>query len=80
MLLYTLGKLCELGRISGRFSAKILECDRWESYRLLSENGFTVIDYPDEKLEREGKVEDVWCTLSSSSTDNDVQVYIYEKL
>lgn len=62
VLLYTLGKLYELGRISGGFGAKILGCDRWEFYRLLSENGFAVIDYPDEELEREGQVEDTWYT------------------
>ncbi len=60
VLLYTLGKLYELGRISGGFGAKILGCDRWEFYRLLSESGFAVIDYPDEELEQEGQVEDVW--------------------
>ena len=56
VLLYTLGKLYEMGRISGGFGAKILGCDRWEFYRLLSENGFAVIDYPEEKLEREAEV------------------------
>ena len=60
VLLYTLGKLYEMGRISGGFGAQILGCDRWEFYRLLSENGFAAIDYPDEELEREGKVEDIW--------------------
>ncbi len=60
VLLYTLGKLYELGRISGGFGAKILGCDRWEFYRLLSESGFAVIDYPDEELEQEGQIEDVW--------------------
>jgi predicted HTH domain antitoxin len=60
VLLYTLGKLYELGRISGGFGAKMLGCDRWEFYRLLSENGFAVIDYPDEELEREASIDDVW--------------------
>ncbi len=60
VLLYTLGKLYELGRISGGFAAKMLGCDRWEFYRLLSENGFAVIDYPDEELEREASIDDVW--------------------
>lgn len=53
VLIYTLGKLYELGRISGGFGAQILGCDRWEFYRLLSENGFAVIDYPDHELEAE---------------------------
>ncbi len=52
VLLYTLGKLYELGRISGGFGAKMLGCTRWDFYRALSENGFAVIDYPDEELER----------------------------
>ena len=60
VLLYTLGKLYEQGRISGGFGAKILGCDRWEFYRLLSENGFAVIDYPDDELEREAEVDDIW--------------------
>ena len=55
VLLYTLGKLHELGRISGGFGAKMLGCDRWEFYRVLSEYGFAVIDYPEEELEREGQ-------------------------
>jgi predicted HTH domain antitoxin len=45
VLIYTLGKLYELGQISGGFAAQILGCDLWEFYRLLSENGFAVIDY-----------------------------------
>jgi hypothetical protein len=49
-----------MGRISGGFGAQILGCDRWEFYRLLSENGFAVIDYPDDELDREGTVEEIW--------------------
>jgi predicted HTH domain antitoxin len=60
VLLYTLRKLYEQGRISGGFGAKILGCDRWEFYRLLSENGFAVLDYPDEELEREANVDGAW--------------------
>jgi hypothetical protein len=60
VLLYTLGKLYEQGRISGGFGAKILGCDRWEFYRLLSENGFNVIDYPDDELEREANIDPKW--------------------
>ncbi len=55
VLLCTIGKLYELGRISGGFGAKIPGCTRWDFYRALSENGFAVIDYPDEELEREGR-------------------------
>ncbi len=54
-LIYTLGKLYETGRISGRLGAQILGCDRWEFYRLLTENGFFVIDYPEEELLEEAE-------------------------
>jgi len=53
MLIYALGKLYDLGRISGGFGAQIMGCSRWEFYRLLSENGFAVIDYATEELEAE---------------------------
>ncbi|SHK08640.1 UPF0175 family protein [Rhodothermus profundi] len=53
VLIYTLGKLYEEGKISGGLGAQILGCDRWEFYRLLSTHGFSVIDYPEEELERE---------------------------
>jgi len=58
--LYTSGKLYETGRISGGFAAKILGCDRWEFYRLLSENGFAVIDYPEDELAQEADVGGGW--------------------
>jgi hypothetical protein len=32
-----------------------LGCDRWEFYRLLSENGFAVIDYPADELAAEAQ-------------------------
>jgi predicted HTH domain antitoxin len=54
-LVYTLGKLYETGQISGGLGAQILGCARWEFYRLLSENGFAVIDYPPEDLEQEAE-------------------------
>ncbi len=60
VLIYTLGKLYETGRISGGFGATMLGCDLWEFYRLLSENGFAVIDYPDEELEQEAVLRDEW--------------------
>ena len=60
VLIYTLGKLYETGQISGGFGAQLLECVRWEFYRLLSENGFAVIDYPDDELDREAEVGDMW--------------------
>lgn len=50
VMIYTLGHLYEQGKISSGLGARILECDRWEFYRLLSEHGFSVIDYaPDEQ-------------------------------
>ncbi len=52
-LVYVLGKLYEEGVISGGLAANILGCDRWEFYRLLSEHGFNVIDYPEDELEEE---------------------------
>jgi hypothetical protein len=60
-------KLYEMGRISGGFGAQILGCDRWEFYRLLSENGFAVIDYPDDELDREGTVEEIWYKQAQES-------------
>jgi predicted HTH domain antitoxin len=55
ILIYTLGKLYELGRISGGLGAQIMGCTRWEFYRMLSENGFAVIDYGEEEWEDEAR-------------------------
>jgi predicted HTH domain antitoxin len=60
ILLHTLGSLYEAGRISGGLGARVMGCNRWEFYRLLSEHGFAVIDYPDEELDREAEVGQVW--------------------
>jgi len=60
ILLYSLGSLYALGRISGGLGAKVMGCSRWEFYRLLSESGFAVIDYPEEELNREAEVGAVW--------------------
>ena len=54
-LIYTLGKLYEMGRISGGLGAQIMGCDRREFYRLLSENGFAVIDYAESGLDEEAE-------------------------
>lgn len=67
VFIYTLGKLYEAGRISGGLGAQVLGCDRWEFYRLLSENGFAVIDYPDEQLEREAQIGDEWRDRTTAS-------------
>jgi predicted HTH domain antitoxin len=60
VLIFTLGKLYEAGRISGGLGAKVLGCDRWDFYRLLSDNGFAIFDYPDEELDQEGEVGSEW--------------------
>jgi predicted HTH domain antitoxin len=44
-MILALGKLYEEGKISSRIGAGILECSRFEFYRLISEQGFAVIDY-----------------------------------
>jgi predicted HTH domain antitoxin len=67
VFIYTLGKLYEAGRISGGLGAQVLGCDRWEFYRLLSEHGFAVIDYPDEELKQEAQVGDEWLGQMTSS-------------
>jgi len=43
--IYTLGHLYEQGKISSGLGAQVLGCDRREFYRLLTEHGFSVIDY-----------------------------------
>jgi len=58
VLIWTLGKLYEQGRISSGLATSILGCDRWEFYRLLSENSFYVIDYPEDELAEEGKFDE----------------------
>lgn len=52
-LIYVLGKLYESGKISGGLGARALECSKIEFYRILSENGFNIIDYPDDELQKE---------------------------
>ena len=55
VMIYTLGHLYEQGKISSGFGARILECDRWEFYRLLSEHGFSVIDYAEDEQAYEAR-------------------------
>jgi len=55
VLLYTLGKLYEEGQISGRLAASIIGCNLLEFYKMLSEHGFNVIDYPEDELEEEAE-------------------------
>ena len=54
-MIYTLGYLYGEGKISSGLGASILACDRWEFYRLLSEYGFAVIDYPADELAQEAE-------------------------
>jgi predicted HTH domain antitoxin len=51
--IYTLGHLYEQGKISSGIGAKVLGCGRFEFYRLLSEHGFSIIDYDEEELQDE---------------------------
>ncbi|MFH1906136.1 MAG: UPF0175 family protein [Chloroflexota bacterium] len=55
VVIYTLGHLYKQGKISSGIGAQVLGCDRYEFYRLLSENGFSVIDYTEDELDRESK-------------------------
>jgi predicted HTH domain antitoxin len=55
VMIYTLGPLYEQGRISSGLGAQILGCDRWEFYRLLSEYGFSVLDYAEDEQDPEAE-------------------------
>ena len=55
VMVHTLGPLYEQGRISSGLGAQILHCDRWEFYRLLSEYGFSVLDYAEDEEESEAE-------------------------
>ncbi|MCA9927583.1 MAG: UPF0175 family protein [Anaerolineales bacterium] len=51
----TLGHLYEQGKISSGVGARLLECDRYKFYRLLSEQGFSIIDYTEAELNIESQ-------------------------
>lgn len=53
VMIYTLGHLYEQGKISSGIGASILDCNRWEFYRQLSDHGFSVIDLDPEELDAE---------------------------
>jgi predicted HTH domain antitoxin len=53
--IYTVGHLYRQGKISSGVGARVLGCDRWEFYRLLTEYGFSVIDYPADEQEYEAQ-------------------------
>lgn len=55
VMILTLGKLYQEGKISSGVGAEILGCDRLEFYRLISEQGFAVIDYTEAEFEQEAQ-------------------------
>lgn len=55
VMISTLGSLYEQGRISSGLGAQVLGCDRREFYRLLTEHGFSVLDYAEDEQEFEAK-------------------------
>ena len=55
VMIYTLGHLYEQGKISSGVGARILDCDRWTFYHLLTEYGFAVIDYAAEDMADEAQ-------------------------
>ncbi|MCL2939581.1 MAG: UPF0175 family protein, partial [Trichodesmium sp. MAG_R02] len=55
VMVLTLGKLYEEGKISSGVGSKILGCDRSEFYRLIREQGFAVIDYTETEFEEEAR-------------------------
>ena len=55
VMIYTLGQMYQQGKISSGVGARVLGCDRWEFYRLLTEYGFSVIDYAEGEEEYEAQ-------------------------
>jgi predicted HTH domain antitoxin len=55
VMIYTLGQLYQEGKISSGFGADVLGCTRWEFYHLLTEYGFSVIDYAEGDQEIEAQ-------------------------
>lgn len=53
VIIYTLGHLYQEGKISSGIGAQVLGCDKQTFYTLLSENGFSVIDYTEQEWELE---------------------------
>ena len=49
VLVSTLGSLYAQGKISSGLAAQVLGCDRGEFYRLLTENGISVLDYAEDE-------------------------------
>ena len=55
VMVLTLGKLYEEGKISSGVGSKVLGCDRSKFYHLISEQGFAVIDYTETEFEEEAR-------------------------
>jgi len=55
VLVATVGRLYQQGKISSGLGAQVLDCDRWEFFRLLGERGFPAIDYAEEDQEYEAR-------------------------
>jgi predicted HTH domain antitoxin len=55
VMVYTLGQMHRQGQISAGLAARLLGCDRWAFYNLLSEHGFPVIDYPPDEQDDEAQ-------------------------
>ena len=55
VMVLTLGKLYQEGKISSGVGSKILGCDRSKFYHLISEQGFAVIDYTETEFEEEAR-------------------------
>jgi predicted HTH domain antitoxin len=55
VMIYTLGHLYQQGKISAGIGAKALGCTKLVFYRLLSEHGFPILDYPPDELESEAQ-------------------------
>ena len=53
VIIYTLGHLYQEGKISAGIGAQVLGCDKYAFYTLLSEYGFSIIDYTAEEWESE---------------------------
>jgi len=49
VLVQTLGSLYAQGKLSSGLGAQVLGCDKWEFYRLLTEYGFSVLDYAEDE-------------------------------
>ena len=60
VMIYTLGQMYHLGKITAGFAAEILGCSKLEFYNLLSENGFSVIDYAPDELNQEAAIPAGW--------------------